>query len=149
MQQRLIEMGDWLKVNGEAIYGTRHAGRDCQWSEGARPGQEFGEFRVKYNLMEQIGPKAKGGKAVKQFFFTKKPGAVYAITTGWLTPQVTIRKVKIAPDTKVTLLGVPGNLQYKMSGEDLLIDVPALNPEQLPCLHAYTVKISGAELLPE
>ena len=26
MEQRLLEIGDWLRVNGEAIYGTRFAG---------------------------------------------------------------------------------------------------------------------------
>jgi alpha-L-fucosidase len=41
MEQRLLEIGDWLKVNGEAIYDPA-CGRDCQWSEGTRAKQEYG-----------------------------------------------------------------------------------------------------------
>ncbi len=148
MQQRLIEIGDWLKVNGEAIYGTRYAGRDCQWSEGKRPGQEFGEYKIKYNLMEQIGKEPKGEIASKQMFFTKKPDALYAITTGWLAPQITIRNIKVPKNAKVTLLGV-GELKYKVKGKNLVVNVPTLMPEQIPCLYAYTLKITGAEFLPE
>jgi len=149
MQQRLIEMGDWLKVNGEAIYGTRHAGRDCQWSEGKRPGQEFGDFKVKYNLMEQIGQAPKSGVAAKQLFFTKKPDALYAITTGWLAPQITVRNLKTQATTEVTMLGLEGHLKCRTAGKDLVIEVPPLTPDRLPCLHAWAFKITGAELLPE
>ncbi len=149
MQQRLIEMGDWLKVNGEAIYGTRSAGRDCQWSEGKRPGQDYGEFKVKYDLMSQIGEKPKGDMAVKQLFFTKKPDALYAITTGWLAPQITIRNLKVPADSEVTMLGKEGRLRHRMEGKNLVIDVPPLTPDRLPCQHAWTFKIPGAELLPE
>jgi alpha-L-fucosidase len=149
MQQRLIEMGDWLKVNGEAIYGTRHAGRDGQWSEGKRPGQEFGDFKVKYNLMEQIGQAPKSGVAAKQLFFTKKPDALYAITTGWLAPQIIIRNIKLPANAEVTILGVEGKLRYRAEGKDLVIEVPALTPDKLPCLHAWTFKITGAELPPD
>jgi alpha-L-fucosidase len=148
MQQRLIEMGDWLKVNGEAIYGTRFAGRPDQWSEGKRPDQQYGEFQVKYNLMEQIGEKPKGGNASKQLLFTKKPEALYAITTGWLAPQVTIKNIRVPAGTQVTMLGCNQKLESKVQGNDLLITVPRLEPNELPCLYAYTFKIPGGELLP-
>jgi alpha-L-fucosidase len=149
MEQRLLEMGDWLKVNGEAIYGTRFAGRSSQWSEGKRPEQAYGEYKIEYNLMKQIGQEAKDGVAAKQLFFTKKPDALYAITTGWLAPQVTIRNIKVPPGAKVTLLGRSEPLSAKVKGRDLVIDVPHLQPHQLPCQHCYTFKIPGAEWLPE
>jgi len=145
MQQRLLEIGDWLKVNGEAIYGTRYAGRACQWTAGKRPGQQFGEFMVKYNLMEQIGQAPKGEMAVKQAFFTKKPGALYAITPGWPGAKLMLRNIKVPARSAVTLLGHEGQLTRKIRGTTLEIEVPALTADQ----HAYAFKITNAELLPE
>lgn len=149
MQQRLLEIGDWLKVNGEAIYGTRYSGRACQWSDGARPGQEYGEYMIKYNLMEQIGQNAKDGKAVKQLFFTKKGSTIYAITSGWLAPKVTITGIKIQGAPKVTMLGLAGNLKCSADETTLTVEVPSLMPQDLPCRHNYAFKIENAELLPE
>ncbi|MHB8519894.1 MAG: alpha-L-fucosidase [Limisphaerales bacterium] len=149
MQQRLLEIGDWLRVNGEAIYGSRYAGRDCQWSEGKRPGQEYGQFMIKYNLMEQIGQKPKNGVAVKQVFFTKKPDAVYAITPGWPGKELVLRNIKVPAGGDITMLGVEGKLKFKTKGHDVIVRLPDLNPDQLPCRHAYALKISGGELLPE
>lgn len=147
MQQRLLEIGDWLKVNGEAIYGTRYSGRDCQWSGGAQPNQQYGEYMIKYNLMEQIGKDAKGDKAVKQLFFTKKPDAVYAITTGWLAPELTIRNIQVPADAKVTMLGLATPLKTEVRGKDLVVRVPMLPPEQLPCRYNYAFKLPGAKFV--
>ena len=145
MQDRLLEMGKWLKVNGEAIYGTRYAGRDCQWSEGKRPGQEFGEYKVKYDLMQQIGQAPKGDRAVKQIFFTKKPGALYAITPGWPGAGLVIRNIKVGGgEPAVTLLGYAGKLSCGTKGNDLVIPLPNFTGDELPCQHAYVFKIPGA-----
>jgi alpha-L-fucosidase len=149
MEQRLLEIGAWLKVNGEAIYGTRFAGRSCQWTKGERPKQEYGEFMVKYNLMDQVGQHPKDGRAVKQVFFTKKPGALYAITAGWPGNELVIENINAPSNPKVTLLGVNGYLRTRRSGNELTITVPDLDPESAPCQHAYTFKIEGGEVLPE
>ncbi|MGE5608623.1 MAG: alpha-L-fucosidase, partial [Bacillota bacterium] len=149
MQDRLIQMGNWLKVNGEAIYGTRHAGRECQWTPGQRPKQGYGEYKEKYDLMAQVGQAPKGNRAVKQMFFTKKPQALYAITVGWPGSQLVIHNIKVPANTPITLLGLPGTLQYELKGSDLIVQLPNLTDDQLPCLYAYSFKIPGAELLPE
>ena len=149
MQQRLIEIGDWLKVNGEAIYGTRAAGRSCQWTEGTRPKQEYGRFMVKYSLLEQVGQAPKNGFAVKQVFFTRKPDALYAITAGWPGKQLVLHGVRAPADAKVTMLGVPGTLKTATAGDALAITSPDLGPEEAPCRHAYVFKIQGGEVTPE
>jgi alpha-L-fucosidase len=149
MEQRLLEIGDWLRVNGEAIYGTRFAGRSCQWTEGERPKQEYGEYKVKYNLLEQVGQQPRDGRAVKQVFFTKKPDALYAITVGWPGKQLVLRNVRMPAGASVSMLGVPGNLPAKAQGSSLIVTMPDLGPEDAPCRHAYAVKIQGGEVLPE
>jgi len=148
MQQRLVEIGDWLRVNGEAIYGTRYAGRPCQWSAGPRPAQAFGKYRIKYDLMAQVGQQPRDGHAVKQVFFTRRPGALYAITAGWPGRQLVIRDIRVAPGGAVTLLGVSGPLSYTTQGSTLIISVPPLNPGNAPCQYAYAFRIAGAELVP-
>jgi alpha-L-fucosidase len=149
MQQRLLEIGDWLRVNGEAIYGTRFAGRDCQWSDGKRPGQEYGEFMVKYNLMQQIGRQPRNGVAVKQAFFTKKSDALYAITPGWPGDELALRNLRLPDRPVVTLLGFDKPLEYSIDGHTLTIKTPAFAPGEAPCQHAFTFKITGAEPIPE
>lgn len=149
MEQRLLEIGDWLKVNGEAIYGTRFAGRPVQWTEGTRAKQEYGEFKVKYDLMEQIGQVPRHGAAVKQVFFTKKPDALYAITAGWPGKQLVLRHVKVPAGAAVTMLGVPGKLNAAVDGDTLTITTPDLGPDEAPCRYAFAFKIAGAEVLPE
>jgi len=148
MQDRLIQIGNWLQVNGEAIYGTRFAGRDCQWSEGKRPGQEYGEYMIKYDLMSQVGFAPREGKAVKQAFFTKKPDALYAITPGWPGRQLVLRGIKTPSNPTVTLLGYQGKLAARLDGETLTIELPQLTSEQLPQQPAYAFKLAGGAVLP-
>jgi alpha-L-fucosidase len=146
MQDRLIEIGNWLKVNGEAIYGTRTAARSCQWSSGNQPKQEYGEFKVKYNLMEQIGHEPRGSNAVKQAFFTQKGKTLYAVTPGWPGSRLVLNGVKVPAGTAVTLLGHASPLRYRAQGTSLEIELPSLNGDQLPCRYAYTIKLPGATL---
>jgi len=139
MQSRLVEMGDWLKVNAEAIYGTKPWKINCQWSAGKRPDQEYAKYKSDYRLMESIG-KPKGDKAVIEAFFTSKPNILYAITPGWPGRRLILRGVKPLKNGTVSLLGV-AKLPWQMVGGDMTIDVSQVTPDMLPCQWAYVFKV--------
>ena len=148
MEQRLLEIGDWLRVNGEAIHGTRQAGRAAQWTEGARPDQAYGDYKVRYELLEQVGQQPRDGKAVKQVFFTQKPDALYAITAGWPGRTLTLHDVELPPGAVVTLLGAPGELKTERNEGGVVVTMPEFGPDEAPCRHAFVLKLPGAKVAP-
>lgn len=149
MEQRLLEIGEWLEVNGEAIYGTRFAGRSCQWTEGRRPEQAYGEYRVDYPLLEQVGQQPVDGRAVKQVFFTKKDDVLYAITAGWPGRRLVLHDIEATGTPTVTLLGHDGKLRARMDGSTLVIETPDFEPDAAPSRHAYSFKLRGVDMKPE
>jgi alpha-L-fucosidase len=152
MEERLLDIGAWLAVNGEAIYGTRAATRPCQWTAGKRPKQDYKNYKAKYNLLNNVGqnPNTKG-EAVKQVFFTQKKDALYAISVGWPEGEtLRLRGIKVPPNARVTLLGKEDALTAERGSDaSLNITLPKIHPDKFPSSHAHVFKITGATVLPE
>ena len=61
MEQRLAEIGAWLAVNGEAIYGTRPFTASKQWSDGEQPKIDYNkEYDSSYDVAKLTGAPAPG-----------------------------------------------------------------------------------------
>ncbi|MCX7047499.1 MAG: alpha-L-fucosidase [Candidatus Sumerlaeota bacterium] len=144
MQDRLRGIGRWLQTNGEAIYGTRTFARTCQWSAGAAPEQKYGEFKVKYDLMNSIGFEPRDGKAVKSAFLTTKGNVIYAILPSWPPKgQLKLTGLASAPGAGVSLLGSDAAAKYAAQGDDIAITLPEKAPEGLTDVDVYTLKLTG------
>ncbi|MCU4174234.1 alpha-L-fucosidase [Carboxylicivirga sp. N1Y90] len=142
MQDRLLAIGQWLKVNGEAIYGTRKWERVCQWSEkGKKNWKPEGTHYLPADFILKQTIDQQPGYAVKEIFFTKKENTVYAIVPKWPKDELLIRDLKLNGKAKITLLGTDINMEYIQKGKNVIIKTPHLSPEELPCDYAYVFKI--------
>ena len=141
MQERLVQIGNWLKVNGEAIYGTRMCENPVQWSAGIKPEINRGEFMVPYNILkETIQPDS--GQAVKEIFFTRKGTSIFAIVPKWPGNTLVINEIGVTPQpSSVTFLQTGQSLKIQRKGTALQITMPPYDPNGRWVNEAYVFKI--------
>jgi alpha-L-fucosidase len=140
MEERLSEIGAWLKVNGEAIYGTRPRKITRQWTAGEVPKVEYNkEYAASYDVMKLV-EKPAGGQAAIEAFFTTKGNDLYAILPRWPGRGFTIKEAGLKARS-ATLLGREGPLKFSAAKEGLRIELPEL-PENLLAQPLWVLKIA-------
>jgi alpha-L-fucosidase len=141
MEQRLAEIGSWLKVNGEAIYGTRPFATSKQWSEGEVPKVNYNqEYNADYDV-SKLTQRQAAGKAAIDAFFTAKGDDVYAILPRWPGHELVLKGAAAKGVKTVSLLGSTAPVRFTATGATTTVELPDL-PEELLGQPAWVLKLS-------
>ena len=141
MQERLLQIGDWLKINGEAIYNTERWKIHSQWNEGKRDYKPAGGSG---DLLLKLTVDPDPGYAVKEVFYTYNPktNVLYAILPRYPSDRkMRLKGLGLTQNKKLTLLSTGESLNNKAENGDLVIDFPIYDPNKFKAPYAYAIRI--------
>jgi len=144
MQERLLQIGDWMKINAEAIYGATRWKTPSQWGPGKRgykPPNGGGDLLLKLTVNPDPG------YAVQECFFTYNPGrkALFVILPKWRS-SFKIQDLTLPASAKIELLSTHQPLSWHQQGKDILVNMPAFDPNKISGQYAFTLKINNVSI---
>jgi alpha-L-fucosidase len=142
MQERLMQMGDWMKINGEAIYNTVRWKTPSQWSEGRRDYKNrSGDMLLKITIDPDPG------YAVKEVFYTYNPvtNSLYAIFPKYpANKKIVLKGIELSEgESTVSFLSTKENLSWSLDDTNTIIHLPEYDPNKIKSPYAYVIKISN------
>jgi len=135
---RLAEIGNWLKTNSEAIYGTK-------------PWKVYGENADASAYKTQQGFKAEEKDAVfdgtpkdvvQDIRFTTKGDDLYVIARSWRLNQVLVKSL-IKNELKVKsvqLLGCNRKIKWKQTHQGTILSIPIDAKKSIP-IYVFKIKL--------
>ena len=142
MQERLLQIGDWMHINSEAIYNTVRWKTSSQWSAGNRNYKPA--HRQDPVLKITVDPDP--GYAVKEVFYTYNPttNSLYAILPRYPSDRkMVLKNIQLPEASVVTFLSTNENLKWQNEGNDVIISMPDYDPNKIKAPYAYVLKISN------
>jgi hypothetical protein len=151
MQERLLEIGDWMQVNDEAIYETSRWKTPSQWSDGRRDYKFKNEhaaedWKTGGDLMLKLTVNPDPGYAVKEIFYTynANKNSLYAIFPKYPSDKkLVLKDVTLPAGTTINFLSTKVNVSWKQEGNNVIIILPDYDPNKIAAPYAYVVKINN------
>jgi alpha-L-fucosidase len=134
---RMTEIGNWLKTNSEAVYGTK-------------PWKVYGENADSTAYKVQEGFKVDEKDAVfdgtpkdvvQDIRFTSKGADLYVIARSWRQKEVIVKSLK-KNELKlksIQLLGCKGKIKWKQTAEGTNITIPQKAVKSIP-IYVFKIK---------
>ena len=147
MQERLQDIGQWMALNGEAIYNTRRWRQASQWSAGKRDykGELVDGWKTAGDVLLKQTLEPDPGFAVKEVFFTQSPKtrALYAILPQYPADRkIILRNLTLPNSTEVMLLSTKDKLKWEnTSGNTVTINLPEFSPSRMKSPEAFVIRI--------
>jgi alpha-L-fucosidase len=134
VQKLLLDVGAWLNINGEAVYGSR-------------PWKTYGEGPTKV-AAGSFHDVETGNYTAEDFRFTTRGDVLYAIGLAWpANGEAVIRSLAVAVGSvrvqSVALLGSDAKLQFDQRADGLHVQMPA----QPPAKYAYVLRVTFGRAL--
>jgi alpha-L-fucosidase len=125
-QEKIVaEMASWIRLNGEAIYGTR-------------PWKVYGEGPT-----QVASGHFNEGKLIytpEDIRFTRKGGTLYAIALAWPpSGKLAVRSLAGSSVATVRMPGVSSPLKFTRGAAGLTVELPPSRP----CEHAFVLRMEG------